>query len=513
MVRKTFFFSALLIVLVTVISFAILYFAMPDYYLQKKRQSLQTNLDTLIGQLRQAAEQEEQAELIAAFLERNNATAVAFDAAGALIAELSSPLVSLAGGEDNVYIASYRASSPINKEDPSLYSFAIRAVPRPLDGLDTGPGGLDIGGFAAGPGGPQQRTFISRRDGLFGDVITLSGRVDTDTLGSITVSGTMQPIGEAKGVILSLMPYALLAAVILGLLLSWIYARQISKPILQISAAAERMQVMEPQAVSNIRSRDELGLLSQNLDALYASLCENIGQLQQEMAKVNRLERDKTELMQSASHELKTPIAALSGMLEGMIDNIGVYRDKEKYLHECLGQVEKLTALVAEILNASQAEGAQAGLPAFTETALDELVEHALADHAVLLESKELRLQTELLPVTISTEPAAFYRVLTNLIGNAARHTPPHGEIRLVLNQRHFSIENTCPPIPPQELSKLCEPFYTLSYSRGKAESGTGLGLYIVKRNLEMLNIPYTLENTKLGLKVQLTINDEQLTI
>jgi len=506
MVRKTFFFSALLIVLVTFISFAILYFAMPDYYLQKKQQGLRANLDTLIAQLHRAGDKDDSAELIAAFVAENNATAVAFDAAGAVIAELSSPLVSLAGGEDNTYFFMYShgggasgggasgagvsgggssSGGASSGGDSSRSTFTIRALPLSEDSP-----------------GPQTRAFISQREGFISNVITLSSQVDTDALSRITISGTLQPIGEAKGVILSLMPYALLAGVVLGLLLSWVYARQISKPILQISAAACRMQVLEPEALSNIRSRDELGLLSQNLDALYASLRENIGQLQEEMAKVNRMERAKTELMQSAGHELKTPIAALSGMLEGMIDDIGVYRDKEKYLRQCKGQVEKLTTLVAEILNASQADSAQAARP--VDTALDELLEHALADHAITLEGKGLRLITELMPVTIATDPSAFYRVLTNLVSNAARHTPAQGEIRVKLSREQLSIENTCAPIPEDELPKLFEPFYTLSYSRDKTESGAGLGLHIVKRNLEMLNIPYRLENTKTGLKITL---------
>ena len=485
MVRKTFFFSALLIMLVTVISFAILYFAMPDYYLQKKQQNLQANLNTLVTQLQQAADRDECADLIAAFVQNNNTTAVAFDADGALIAELSSPLVSLAGGEDNAYFAMYSYGAVDDNGDTPPVTFTIRALPQKLE-----------------LPGMQQRTFVARSDFISGNVINLSGAVNTAILSRITINGTLQPIGEAKGVILSLMPYALLAGVILGLLLSWVYARQISQPILRISAAAQHMQLLEPQALSNIRSRDEVGLLSQNLDSLYASLRANIAQLQEEMAKVNRLERAKTELMQSASHELKTPIAALSGMLEGMIDNIGVYHNKEKYLLECKGQVDKLTALVAEILNASQADSAQTAARA--ETDINELISQVLADHAIAIDSKELRLSVQLAPVTMLTDPGALYRVLTNLIGNAARHTPPCGEIHIDLNEAQLSIENQCPPIPEEELPKLFEPFYTLSYSRGEGQSGAGLGLHIVKRNLAALNIPYSLENTELGLKITL---------
>jgi two-component system sensor kinase Ihk len=442
------------------------------------------------NELRAAAAREAYAVLISDFAENNNVTVLSFNAAG-LVAELSSPLVSMrSGAEANTFWYSYGQTPGLAiEETPLMVTIAIRENQAILPGQTAGPE------FA-------QRAFIRQR--ADGDLITLYGTVGTELLEYIAVIGTLQPIGEAKGVILSLIPYTLLMGIALGLFLSWIHARQIARPILQISAAAERMQYLEPEAVSGIRSKDELGQLSSNLDALYASLRDNISQLQQEMEKVNRLERTKTELMQSAGHELKTPIAALSGMLEGMLDNIGVYRDKEKYLLECKGQVEKLSLLVGEILQASQAEGAE--VAEYVETSVEDLLRQALADFAIPMEDKGLRLITELSPVNITTDPSALYRVFTNLISNAARHTPSGGEVHITLRPGEFTIENSCAPITPEELSRLFEPFYTGSYSRDKLESGTGLGLYIVKRNLEMLQIPRKAEGTEIGLKITLIL-------
>jgi len=491
MVRKTFFFSALLVILVIIISFAILYFTMPGYYLFKKEQALTANLDALITDLRAAETQVACKELISSFVEANNVTVISYTAAG-LAAELSSPLVTMqSGGEANTFWFSYgNTGSGLAYGDMPLISIALREN-------NTGP-------MHTGARHEIMQRAVIRSNHDSGDLITLNRAIETALMDQITVIGTLQPIDEAKGVIFSLMPYALLMGLTLGLFFSWVYARQISKPILQISAATEHMQLLEPAVVSGIRSQDELGLLSSNLDALYVSLCDNIAQLHKEMDKVNRLERTKTEMMQSASHELKTPIAALSGMLEGMIDNIGVYQDKEKYLLECKGQVEKLSLLVGEILRSSQAESAES--VEFIETQLADLVNQALTDHIFAADEKGLHLVTELVPVTIITDPDSLYRVLTNLIGNAVRHTPSGGEIRIDLQPEEFYVENTCAPIYDEELPKLFEPFYTRSYSRNKLESGTGLGLYIVKRNLEMLQIPYIAESTEFGLRITLKL-------
>lgn len=486
-VRKTFLFSALLIVLVVMISFTVLYFAMPRYYLFKKNQVLQTELNRLVETLKTAGSQEDGISFIASFVEENNVMVFSFDEDQKPIPALSSPFVSMQIDEnDNLFKTTYQI---IEGGDSSYYTVTM------LDKEE-----LQYSEDTVTDHKQQFKTVISYESA---NAMFLTEEVGTDLIDKIMVNGTLQPIDEAKGVILSLMPYVLTMSITVGLFLSWIYASQISKPILQISGAAEKMKNLEPDAVSGIQSKDELGLLSGNLDALYLSLRENIGNLQKEMEKVSCLEKSKTEMMQSASHELKTPIAALSGMLDGMIDNIGVYKDRDKYLMECKSQIEKLSLLVSEILNALKADNSEE-LEESEETSVDGLLQYALADYAVAIRKKRLHITSDLVSVSIITPPSVFYRVLANLVGNAVRHTHEDGAITITLSKEKLVIENQCESIPPEDIPKMFEPFYTRSYSRDKAESGTGLGLYIVKRNLERLGIPYRTESTQMGLKFSL---------
>lgn len=460
-VRRTFLFSALLIILVILISFAVLYFAMPQYYLYKKEQVLQDNLDRLVTELKASETQEKCASLISDFIEANNASVISFDPNDTPLLELSTPFVSMqSGGKVNSFLKITRKQN-----------------------------------------GAEQEVII-KSNALFtsGKALSLRGDIGTPLIDYVMVGGTLQPIDEAKDVVLSLIPYILFIGIAIGLSLSLIYARQISKPILKISGAAVRMQRMEPEAMSGIHTSDELGQLSENLDALYASLLQNIDSLKKETEKANRLERFKTEMMQSASHELKTPIAALSGMLDGMLDNIGVYKNRDKYLSECKEQVEKLSLLVSEILNASKADMQEEEI-VLEDTAIDELTKRALADYALTIDEKCLQVSKELPHTVIASDSSVLYRIITNLISNAVRYTPKSGKISIALSKERFSIENQCAHISKEELDKLLEPFYTRSYNRDKAKSGTGLGLYIVKRNLERLNMKYKLEQTEQGLK------------
>lgn len=506
-VRKTFLFSSFLIVLVIILSFSVLYFVMPGYYFGQKERMLRDNLNELTTELKAAETQEECISLISGFVRKNNADVMAYDAEDLLLIEMSSPFVSMQGDEsgNGFYLTT---STKIFDSDAISGNIIITMRQTGQEGEDNS--GEKIGLFGSAKETQNQTNVMQTKIRTVSpikqqSVISMRSDVGTEFVGHVEAAGTLQPIDEAKGVILSLIPYVLLGAVAVGLLMSWLYARQISKPILEISGAAVKMRDMQPDAASGVNTNDELGQLAQNLNDLYSKLRENINHLEDEMERVNRLERSKTEMMQSASHELKTPVAALSGMLDGMIDNVGAYKDRDKYLIECRGQVEKLSWLVKEILDASKGDYPAQDIQA-EETDVDILLEQVFEEFEPMTKEKELCVEKDISPVSIETDSAMLYRVLANLVANAVRYTPEKGEIYVVLTGGLLSIENKCEPIPDEELEKLFEPFYTRSMSRDRAHSGTGLGLYIVKRNLERLKIPYKLENTGTGIKMTIIL-------
>ena len=558
-VKKTFLFTSAIVTLVSLLSLAILYFVMPQYYQHKKNQALSGNLDALVAALKDAGDVESCAALISGFVGANNVNVLAFDEDGAPLAALSSPFVTMGAlpGEDGVFYMQSRESisGDATEHVPGFIS-QFRVEIRPdgggnvASGMDDGggygsvnDGGVNGGGaqIDAGQGAPeappgakidagQRRAMslddaqgvISLRAAQAGDTfyqrafgLVLSGEVGTQLVSRITVRATLQPIDEAQGVILSLIPYVLAAAISVGLLSAWGFARRLSRPILALSDAAIRMRRMEPGVASGIRTGDEVGYLSENFDAMYATLLETITNLQAEMELVNRIERSKTEMMQAASHELKTPITALAGMLDGMIDGVGVYKDRSRYLVECRRQADKLSALVSEILEAARADATRPGSAAADaaawaqagEVAVDALVEQALRDNDALVRRRGLRVEADIEPTGAKTDEAALARAVGNLIGNAARHAPAGGAVRVSLRGGVLEVENECAHIADDELPKLFEPFYTRSLSRGRdGSSGTGLGLFIVRRLLERLRIPYRAESTGDSIRVTLTL-------
>lgn len=462
-----FIFTSILISLVIIISFGILYIVLPDYYSYTKHKKLENNTETLVEDIKSANTHNEINELIAEFSTLNNANVMVYDEKDELIVELSTP-----------FSIFYNNSGDLPK---------IRVKIEDITGnQDT----------------HRKREIILWHNNVHS--IELRKYIGIHNIGYIKINGTMQPINEAKYVIMSLMPYLLIVDILIALIAAYLYSRKITKPIVTLSDTAKQMQTLTPGIISGLRTNDEIGELSENLDLLYGKLCSNIDNLKNEMDKVSELEKSKTDFMRAASHELKTPISALNGIVEGMIDNVGAYKDRNQYLLKSKKILDNLTNLINEILNASKLQ-VNESIIKVEQIKLFELVKLALDDNQLFIDEKKLNINSQKLDFVIQADKIILKTIISNIISNAVRYTIETGIININMTSESdfycFSVENQCDNIPENELQKLFEPFYTRNYSRTRNKSGTGLGLYIVKRNLEKLGLPYKIENTALGFK------------
>ena len=290
---------------------------------------------------------------------------------------------------------------------------------------------------------------------------------------------------EAQDISLGFLPYTLLASFILSLIASYLYARMISAPILEIKQMTKRMMRLDRTASLPIHSQDEIGVLKQQINDLYHHLLEVIDNLEQQKQENLKLEQMKVEFLRGASHELKTPLASLKIILENMRDKIGRYKDRDRYLSVSLDIIDEMNQIVLEILSLSSVQelgGAKEWIQ------LDDVVNRILTQNQVLVETRFLSIDNYLPTTSIFMNLPILKLVLSNIISNAVKHSDKGGEIRIGLENEgtDFVIENT-----------IVSKENTSTKAQSKKEGG--LGLFVVKYLLEHEELSYRFEESLTG--------------
>jgi PAS domain S-box-containing protein len=197
-----------------------------------------------------------------------------------------------------------------------------------------------------------------------------------------------------------------------------------------------------------------------------------------------RLDRARKEFLSNVSHELRTPLSSIKLMLETVLASPDD-EARDLFLPQVLIEVDRLAALVQQLLEQARAESGQLKL-ALREIDLEEVAhpivtsfEPQAANKGVSLELLPLR------PVAVEADPDRLSQVFVNLIDNAIRHTPRGGRVRIELDARDSDavvrVRDNGEGIPYRDVPHIFERFYVVDRSRRRESSGAGLGLAIVK--------------------------------
>ena len=351
--------------------------------------------------------------------------------------------------------------------------------------------------------------------------VTFAGRSESYTL---YVTPRVEAKNLAVRVLVQIAPWLLLVLLVFSLLGAFFYSRYITRPIVRMSGIAGRMAELDFHWVCGERRRDEIGKLGRSLDRLACRLDAALTDLesanralQGEVERERELDRQRMAFFNAASHELKTPVTILKGQLSGMLEGVGVYRDRDRYLLRSLQVTGRMEALVREMLAISRMESGAAELKR-APVELAALLERQLALDAPLLEQRGQRLVRALAPgVTVLGDASLLGKAVGNLLSNAALHSPEKAGIRVWGGRRDgrpaLRVENTGAQISKEALPHLFEAFYRAEGSRNRASGGSGLGLYLVRAILDRHGAACTLENTKDGVRAEVIFPAEPPTL
>ena len=291
-------------------------------------------------------------------------------------------------------------------------------------------------------------------------------------------------------------------------------SRFITKPIDKLNASAKRMAELDFSAPCDLSSADEFGDLSASLN----TMAENLQQALVRLEGANtRLERDvekerfllaeRKELVDSLSHEMKTPLGIIRAYAEGLQDETNEAK-KQKYVQVIVSEAERMNDLIMTLLDLSALESGAVSLN-ISRFDFVELVETVAGRLLVDAPDINFELQYELpdQKIFVRTDRQRMEQVLGNLIVNAKKNVHPGGVLRLELTENagdlHVAIFNQGRHIPADNLPKIWTKFYRDS---GAEYSGSGLGLSIVAQILSMQKLPYGAENLADGVRFYFSI-------
>ena len=267
-------------------------------------------------------------------------------------------------------------------------------------------------------------------------------------------------------------PQRYVLSLALAMLFVQLLARGMTSPLREMAAAAKAMARGDYTRRVRATSRDEVGDLARAFNTMAADL-----------ADVDAMRRD---LIANVSHELRTPLSALRAVLENLVD--GVSEPDPETLVSMLRQTERLSRLVTQLLDLSRLESGAVPLSVtgfaarpFLERVCDD-ARYARAQ--VSGGSPSVRVEAAD-GVVINGDMERVHQVVTNLVDNALRHSPPGGEV--VVRARDdasavvLEVTDTGPGIPEAEAARVFDRFHRLDSSDSAQSGGTGLGLSIAR--------------------------------
>ncbi|GGL32308.1 DUF4173 domain-containing protein [Phycicoccus endophyticus] len=242
-------------------------------------------------------------------------------------------------------------------------------------------------------------------------------------------------------------------------------ARGMTSPLREMTAAAARMAAGDYGQRVTATSSDEVGRLARAFTAMAADLAG---------ADVER-----RRLVATVSHELRTPLAAQRALLENLVD--GVAAPDQAALEAALGQAERLSALVEDLLDLSRVDAGVAPL-VLASVQVEDLLRRAAEEARVAQRGVRVLPRVEPPGLTVSADAQRLAQLVANLVDNAVRHSPPGGKVGVQARREdedHWVLEvrDEGPGIPAQDAERVFERFGTGADAAG----GTGLGLAIVR--------------------------------
>ncbi|MGA7269439.1 MAG: HAMP domain-containing sensor histidine kinase [Acidimicrobiia bacterium] len=326
--------------------------------------------------------------------------------------------------------------------------------------------------------------------------------VPTPSSGTVVLAIPLHQVADAQRQVIRAMLVAGSIVAALGALATWLTVRRELRPVEDMVETAEAIAAGDlTRRVPDTSPATELGRLGHSLNEMLAHIEHAVA-----------TERDAKERLRQfvgdASHELRTPIAAISGYAQ-LYERGGLTEsdDLDRAMGRIASESKRMQKLVEDLLALARLDQVPLSVPARVD--LVKLARVAILDAGAI--DPEHRISFDSPPSLIVTgDESQLTQVIANLLANARQHTPPRTPVEVGLSASKgraiLTVTDHGPGIPDEAIERIFERFYRIDSSRSRARGGSGLGLAIVSAIVASHNGTISAENAP-GAGARITVS------
>ena len=326
------------------------------------------------------------------------------------------------------------------------------------------------------------------------------------------------PIDEAIGITNTILFMVGTIMFVLGIIIVIITSRTIAKPVKELSIIAKSMEALDFSKKYEAKGEDEISSLGDSINSLSSKLEITINELRDKNAKLlsdielkSKIDTQRKEFIANASHELKTPLALISGYAEGLRDNIADSNEaRELYTNEIIEEAGKMDKIIRQMLDLMELDGADKPMD-IHRLYLFDIVNEVLESFSLIFKNNQISIEK-----TFASQ-GVFYgdklrisQAVSNFVANAINHVDKNKIIRASITDEgdiiRFSLYNSGAQIPQADIENLWERFYKVDKAHTRKYGGSGLGLSIVRSVIELHNGEYGVINHQDGVEFYFTL-------
>ena len=286
----------------------------------------------------------------------------------------------------------------------------------------------------------------------------------------------------AKDLFISAFVILISVALVVGL---WVY-RSIAVPLVKLKKATQNIKEGNLDFVLDVEGKDEFSELCQEFEEMRRRLKEST-------EEKSLIEKENRELISNISHDLKTPITAVKGYVEGIMDGVADTPEKmDRYVRTIYNKTNEMDHLINELTFYSKIDTNR--IPyTFSKLNVEDYFEDCSEEVGLELETRGIELVYANYvekDVMVIADGEQIRRVIHNIISNAIKYMDkPKGIIQIRIKDVgdfiQIEIEDNGKGIGPKDLPYIFDRFYRTDVSRNSSKGGSGIGLSIVKKILE----------------------------